>query len=120
MNFQLTFPCISEGIQTDIQFSCRMLLFVVMLARNVRYYMYTVIRNETLRKTGSWVFSNSTYVLNNILNVLRLEDTYGAKIRPSLHFSLNNFVIRPSFKNLRDNVFDQMAKDVKSLFTFSR
>ena len=35
---------------------------------------------------------------------LRLEDTYGAKIRPPLHVSLNNSVIRPSFKNLRDLV----------------
>ena len=27
----------------------------------------------------------------------RLEDTYGAKFRPPLHVSLNNFLIRPSF-----------------------
>ena len=35
--------------------------------------------------------------------ILMLEDTYGAKIRPLLQVSLNNFVIKPSFKNLRDN-----------------
>ena len=35
--------------------------------------------------------------------ILRLEDTYGAKIRPPLHVSHNNSVIRPSFKNMRDN-----------------
>ncbi len=34
---------------------------------------------------------------------LRLEDTYGARIRPPLHVSFNNYVIRPSIKNLRDN-----------------
>ncbi len=35
--------------------------------------------------------------------ILRLEDTYGAKIRPPLNVSLNNSVNRPSFRNMRDN-----------------
>ncbi len=35
------------------------------------------------------------------------------KIRPLLHVSLNNFVARTSFKNLR-GIFDQVAKDAKS------
>ncbi len=52
--------------------------------------------------------------------MLRLEDTYGAKIRPPLHVYLNNSVIRPSFKNLRDNCFDQVAKDAICMFTFEK
>ncbi len=32
----------------------------------------------------------------------------GAKIKPPLHVSLNNFVSRPSFKNLRDNLLTKL------------
>ena len=45
---------------------------------------------------------------------------YGARIRPSSHVSLNNSVIRPSLKKSEGQIFDQVAKDVKSVFTFSR
>ena len=42
-------------------------------------------------------------VQRDLKALLRLEDTYGTKIRPLLHVSPDNSVIRPSFKNLRDN-----------------
>ena len=42
-------------------------VFLCHFCWNVRYY--TVNGNEPLRKTRVWIFSNSTYVLNNILNV---------------------------------------------------
>ncbi len=34
--------------------------------------------------------------------------------------SLNNYVARPSFKNQEGVFSDQVAKDVKSVFTFSK
>ena len=41
------------------------------------------------------------------------------KNRPPLHVSPNDSVTRPSFKSERQ-LFDQMAKDVKSVFTFEK
>ncbi len=51
---------------------------------------------------------------------LRLEDTYGAKIRRLLHVFLDNSVIRPSFKKSEGQLFDQVAKDTKSMFAFEK
>ncbi len=41
---------------------------------------------------------------------------YDAKIIPPLYVSLNSSVTRPSFEKSDEQLFDQVAKDVKSVF----